>query len=105
MQTRITEIADRIYRLSTYVTDVAPPAGFTFNQFLVDADLAELVLYDGDPLAMVLGEDPVEQRRLSRSEETRQDGHRDLVVVSHECVLHMMGCVPTRRARGFRRVR
>ena len=34
----MTEIADRIYRLSTYVTDVAPPAGFTFNQFLVDAD-------------------------------------------------------------------
>jgi len=38
MQTQVTEIADRIYRLSTYVTDVAPPAGFTFNQFLVDAD-------------------------------------------------------------------
>lgn len=38
MQTQVTEITDRIYRLSTYVTDVAPPAGFTFNQFLVDAD-------------------------------------------------------------------
>jgi flavorubredoxin len=36
--TTITEIADRIYRLSTWVPDVAPPAGFTFNQFLVDAD-------------------------------------------------------------------
>ncbi|MEZ0171210.1 hypothetical protein [Microvirga sp. TS319] len=31
METRIDEIGDRIYRLSTYV----PPAGFTFNQFLI----------------------------------------------------------------------
>ena len=38
MQTRIDEIAESIYRISTYVPDVAPPAGFTFNQFLVDAD-------------------------------------------------------------------
>ena len=38
METRIDEIADRIYRLSTYVPEVAPPAGITFNQFLIDAD-------------------------------------------------------------------
>jgi flavorubredoxin len=38
METTITEIASRIYRLSTFVPDIAPPAGFTFNQFLVDAD-------------------------------------------------------------------
>ena len=38
METTIDEIADGIYRLSTWVPDVAPPAGFTFNQFLVDAD-------------------------------------------------------------------
>lgn len=38
METRITEIADGIYRLSTYVPDIAPPAGFTFNQFLVLGD-------------------------------------------------------------------
>lgn len=38
METRTTEIADGVYRLSTYVSDVAPPAGFTFNQFLIDAD-------------------------------------------------------------------
>lgn len=37
-ETTVTEIADRIYRLSTYVPEVAPPAGFTFNQFLVDAE-------------------------------------------------------------------
>ncbi|HKM99227.1 MAG TPA: MBL fold metallo-hydrolase [Candidatus Binataceae bacterium] len=38
METRIDEIADHIYRLSTFVPEVAPPAGITFNQFLIDAD-------------------------------------------------------------------
>jgi flavorubredoxin len=38
METRIAEIAPRIYRLSTYVPQIAPPAGFTFNQFLVLGD-------------------------------------------------------------------
>jgi flavorubredoxin len=38
MQTRIDEIAEGIFRLSTYVPDIAPPAGFTFNQFLVLGD-------------------------------------------------------------------
>ncbi len=38
METRIDEIADGIFRLSTYVPDIAPPAGFTFNQFLVLGD-------------------------------------------------------------------
>ena len=35
MQTKIDEIADGIYRLSTFVPDIAPPAGFAFNSFLV----------------------------------------------------------------------
>ena len=38
METKIDEIADGIFRLSTYVPDIAPPAGFTFNQFLVLGD-------------------------------------------------------------------
>jgi flavorubredoxin len=38
MQTRISEIANGIYRLSTFVPDIAPPAGLTFNQFLVLGD-------------------------------------------------------------------
>ena len=38
METKIDEIADGIYRLSTYVPDIAPPAGFAFNQFLVLGD-------------------------------------------------------------------
>ena len=38
METRINEIADGIFRLSTFVPDIAPPTGFTFNQFLVLGD-------------------------------------------------------------------
>lgn len=34
METRIDEIAPGIFRLSTFIADM-PPAGFTFNQFLV----------------------------------------------------------------------
>ena len=49
METRTTEIADGIYRLSTLVPDV-PPDGFTFNQFLVDAD--EPLLFHTGPRAM-----------------------------------------------------
>lgn len=35
METRVNEIADGIYRLSTYVSEIAPPVGFVFNSFLV----------------------------------------------------------------------
>ncbi|MBL8834956.1 MAG: MBL fold metallo-hydrolase [Alphaproteobacteria bacterium] len=35
METKIAEIAPGIYRLSTHVPQIAPPAGFTFCQFLV----------------------------------------------------------------------
>lgn len=35
--TTVDEIADRIYRISTFVPEITD-AGFTFNQFLVDAD-------------------------------------------------------------------
>ena len=50
METRVAEIAPRIYRLSTFVPDVAPPIGFTFNQFLIDAD--EPLLFHCGPRAM-----------------------------------------------------
>jgi flavorubredoxin len=43
MQAKIDEIADGIYRLSVHVPDIAPPAGFTFNHFLVHA--AEPMLF------------------------------------------------------------
>ena len=38
METAIDEIAPDIYRLSTWIEGVAPPAGFTFNQFVVRGD-------------------------------------------------------------------
>ncbi|HZO93256.1 MAG TPA: hypothetical protein VFB22_05760 [Candidatus Baltobacteraceae bacterium] len=37
MKTRVTEIADGIYQLSTHI-EHAGPTGFTFNQFLVDGE-------------------------------------------------------------------
>ncbi len=36
--TSVHEIADGIFRLSTLVREIAPPAGFTFNQFLILSD-------------------------------------------------------------------
>jgi flavorubredoxin len=38
METQIDEIAPDIFRIATYIPEVAPPAGFTFNQFVVRAD-------------------------------------------------------------------
>jgi flavorubredoxin len=43
LETRIDEIGDGIYRLSSFVPEIAAPAGFTFNQFLIRAD--EPLLY------------------------------------------------------------
>ena len=37
METKINEIGDGIYRLATYIPEVTPD-GFTFNQYLIDAD-------------------------------------------------------------------
>jgi flavorubredoxin len=45
MDTRVTEIADGIYRLSTFVSHVGP-TGFTFNQYLVD-DEQPLLFHTG----------------------------------------------------------
>jgi flavorubredoxin len=38
MKTKVDEIGEGIYRISAYVPDIVPPAGFTFNHFLIDAD-------------------------------------------------------------------
>lgn len=38
MTTRIDEIAEGVFRISTYVPEVAAPEGFTFCQFLVKAE-------------------------------------------------------------------
>lgn len=49
MLTRTDEIADGIYRISTFVPDVTPE-GFTFNQFLVRAE--EPLLFHTGPRAL-----------------------------------------------------
>lgn len=49
-ETRISEIAPDVFRLSTFVTDIAPPAGFTFNQFLIRAE--EPLLFHTGPRRM-----------------------------------------------------
>jgi flavorubredoxin len=49
MEARVDEIADSIYRISTCFDEVAP-GGFTFNQFLVDAE--EPLLYHTGMRAM-----------------------------------------------------
>jgi flavorubredoxin len=50
METTLDEITDGIYRLSTFVPEVAAPAGFSFNQFLIRAD--EPLLFHTGPRAM-----------------------------------------------------
>ena len=50
MTTRVDEIADSVFRISTYVPDAAPPAGFTFNQYLIAAD--EPLLFHCGPRRM-----------------------------------------------------
>ena len=50
METRTDEIASGVFRLSTFVPDIAPPAGFTFNQFLVLGD--EPLLFHTGPRRM-----------------------------------------------------
>lgn len=50
MKTEVTEMGDGIFRLSTFVPDIAPPAGFTFNQFLISAD--EPLLFHCGPRGM-----------------------------------------------------
>jgi flavorubredoxin len=38
LNTEINQIGDGIFRLSTFVAEIGAPAGFTFNQYLIDAD-------------------------------------------------------------------
>ena len=49
METTVHEIAEGVYRLSTHVSDV-PPAGLTFNQFLIVDD--DPLLFHCGPRAM-----------------------------------------------------
>ena len=55
MKTEVSEIADKIYRLSTFVPAVGP-TGFTFNQFLIDADEPLLFHYGQRSLFPLISE-------------------------------------------------
>lgn len=57
--TKVDQIADRIYRISTCVPELAP-GGFTFNQFLVDAE-EPLLYHTGMRQHFPLVRDAVEQ--------------------------------------------
>src|SRR5882672_9387013 len=50
METEVDEIADGIFRISTWIEDIAPPAGFAFNQFLVRGE--EPLLFHTGPRQM-----------------------------------------------------
>ncbi|AKU97075.1 Anaerobic nitric oxide reductase flavorubredoxin [Labilithrix luteola] len=60
MKTLTHEIADRIYRISTCMPDVAP-GGFTFNQFLIDAD-EPLLFHTGHRARVALVQDSRSRR-------------------------------------------
>ena len=49
MDTRISEVADHVYRFSTFVPDIGP-TGFTFNQYLIDDE--QPLLFHTGPRAM-----------------------------------------------------
>ena len=50
MEVRAAEIAYGVYRFSTFVPDIAPPLGFTFNQYLITAE--EPLLFHTGPKRM-----------------------------------------------------
>jgi len=50
MKTQIDEITEGIYRFSTFIPEIAAPAGFTFNQYLIDAK--EPLLFHCGPRTM-----------------------------------------------------
>ena len=57
MDTTISEIADHIYRFSTFVPDVGP-TGFTFNQYLID-DEQPLLFHTGHRASFALLADAI----------------------------------------------
>ena len=50
MNVRTNEIADGVYRFSTFIPAIAASAGFTFTQYLIDAD--EPLLFHTGPRRM-----------------------------------------------------
>src|SRR5689334_11683460 len=97
MDTAIDEIADGIYRFSTYAPQVAPPAGLTCNVFLILGEEPLLFhtgkrgmfpavfgrrLRQSEPAAVVCTLLPMSSRvakptHLDRGNETHQEAQRD----------------------------
>src|SRR5581483_882648 len=71
METKIAEIADGIYRLSTFVPEIAAPAGFAFNQFVIMGD-EPLMFHTGLRKMFALNRDAL--RRLMPLERLRWIG-------------------------------
>jgi flavorubredoxin len=102
MQTRTDQIADRIYRVSTYVAD-GPPGGITFNQFVVLGE-QPLLFHTGtrrlfpavrDAVARVI--DPARLRWVSSGHASRPDEYGSLeqwlaVAPNAEVVHGKIGC-------------
>jgi flavorubredoxin len=68
METKVQEIAGGVYRLSTFVPEIGPPAGFTFNQFLILGD-EPLLFHTGPRRMFQLVQEAV--RRLTPPERLR----------------------------------
>ena len=47
---------------------------------MINADLAKFILDYGDALAVIFGENAIEQGCLARSQKAGEDGYRDAVV-------------------------
>jgi flavorubredoxin len=103
METQVNEIADGIYRLSTHVPDIAPPAGFTFNQFLV-ADDEPLLFHTGlrhlfpsvrDAVAKVLPPESLRWITFGHVEADESGSMNDwLAVAPNATVAHgLLGCM------------
>jgi len=102
METRVTEIADSTYRLSTFVPEIGP-TGFTFNQFLID-DEQPLLFHTGpramfplvsDAIATIL---PIERLRWItfghlESDECGSMNHLLAVAPDAEVAHGVMGCM------------
>jgi hypothetical protein len=58
------------------------------HELMVDAHFAELVLDDGNTLAVSFGENPVEQRRLARAQKSGEHRDRDTALRRHRISLH-----------------
>jgi flavorubredoxin len=102
METRVTEIADGTYRLSTFVPEIGP-TGFTFNQFLID-DEQPLLFHTGPRAMFPLVSDaiasifPIDRLRWVtfghvESDECGSMNHLLAVAPNAEVAHGLMGCM------------